>query len=89
VSDRVIPNPTFKQLVIEIIRKDNKRASEISGLSLGDKFKVMMQILNTDQEYGKEYQRFVMGMSYATDGSVPSFPDAISKLQAMIDGIIL
>ncbi|HTI12801.1 MAG TPA: nucleotidyl transferase AbiEii/AbiGii toxin family protein [Puia sp.] len=88
LSDYAIKHAAFRQLVIETIDSDDQRSSKISGLSLSAKFDIMLGILNRESEYEKEYERFVMGMSYGPDGSVPSFKIAVEKIQIMITHIL-
>jgi hypothetical protein len=88
LSDYAIKHPAFKQLVIETIDSDDQRSPKIAGLSLNAKFDTMLGILGSESEYEREYQRFVMGMSYGPDGSAPSFKVAIEKIHIMIAHIL-
>ena len=48
----------------------------------------MLEILSSEVEYKKEYERFVMGMSYGLEGTVPSFQTAVENIQIMIKHIL-
>jgi len=41
-------------------------------------------VFRNDKLYEKEYERFVMGMSYAENNAVPSFNVAIERLASLI-----
>jgi len=88
LSGYAIKHPAFKKLTIATIDRDDQRAPKISGLPLKAKFDNLLGILDSEKEYEKEYERFVMGMSYGPDGSVPSFRNAVEKIQTMIDHIL-
>lgn len=88
LSDYAIRHPAFKKLVIETIDRDDQRSPKISGLPLKSKFDILLDILDGEKEYEKEYERFVMGMSYGQDGSVPTFRNAVDKLRLMITHIL-
>ncbi len=49
------------------------------------KFRQMLEVLESDPEYLKEYDRFVQGVSYATDGSTPDFATAVQAVYALVD----
>jgi hypothetical protein len=74
----------FRRLAIEMIQRDDDRCEKIAGLSLQKKLHILMDILVSDTEYETEYIRFVQGMSYAS-GSVPTYEQAMEKLNALID----
>lgn len=84
LSDHVITHPAFKDLVKKTVSDDDKRSSSITGQTIQGKLTLMLNILRSDAEYVKEYERFVMGMSYAVDNSQPSFNQAIEKLHRLI-----
>jgi len=88
LSGYAIKHPAFKKLAIATIDRDDQRAPKISGLPLKAKFDNLLSILGSEKEYEKEYERFVMGMSYGPDGSVPSFHNAVEKIRATIDHIL-
>jgi hypothetical protein len=88
LSDYAVKHPAFKRLVIQTIDNDDRRSPKISGLPLEAKFDILLGILESEKEYEKEYERFVMGMSYGPDDSVPTFRNAVDKLQIMIAHIL-
>jgi hypothetical protein len=83
LSDYAIKHPAFKKLAIETISSDDQRSPKTSGIPLKAKFDTILGILDSEKEYEKEYERFVMGMSFGPNGSVPSFRNAVEKLQIM------
>jgi len=88
LSDYAVKHPAFKKLVIQTIDNDDRRSPKISGLPLKAKCDALLDILESEKEYEKEYERFVMGMSYGPDDSVPTFRNAVDKLQIMIAHIL-
>lgn len=89
LSDHVIAHPSFSKLVAKTIDADDTRSPETIGKSIQEKFTAMLTILKTDKEYPKEYERFVMGMSYAIEEEQPSFNQALSKVEQLVSHVLM
>lgn len=87
LHQRVIANKNFKRLAIEMIARDDDRCDKISGWPLKEKIAVLIDTLETDREYLREYNRFVQGMSYAST-KAPTFGEAVGKLKELTNHII-
>ncbi|WP_257667054.1 nucleotidyl transferase AbiEii/AbiGii toxin family protein [Parapedobacter tibetensis] len=87
LSDRTLAHPSFESLLIKTLDADDYRSVTITGLSIREKFDIMLGILDSDQEYRSEYNRFVGGMSYAPDGTTLSFEDALGQIRKLIASI--
>jgi hypothetical protein len=57
-----------------------KNSPSFSGLSNEQKLKKMLQILQEDKEYANEYSRFVKDVSYAAEGAVPEYEEALEAV---------
>ena len=88
LSDLALQHPAFKDLAIRTIERDDQRSIKIAGLSIQEKFAVVLNILDEEKEYIDEYDRFVKGMSYAPDNTLPSFQQAMEKLRKLINTVI-
>jgi predicted nucleotidyltransferase component of viral defense system len=84
----VLSSPDFPILARETIRQDATRSSIVKDLSAEVMLCKMMAILEADVEYAKEYERFVTGMSYAEDTTVPTFAEAIRRLKLIVETVI-
>lgn len=78
----VIKYPDFKTLMLRIIQQDDNRTKSTEGLSVREKFGIVLDILKNDKKYPNEYGHFVKGMSYA-DGSIPEYADAITVFEQL------
>jgi len=88
LKDRALAHGKFSALVETAMQGDNARPRnkpELSELPMPEKFKLMLQALDTDREYAPEYERFVRGVSYAVDGKIPDFAAAIKAIQILTD----
>jgi len=77
----VTGNKDFSPLVKIIFAKDvgrGKSREDIGKLNHLDQIQEALHILETDQEYLVEYDRFVTGMSYAQEQ--PSFADSLQAI---------
>ena len=90
LKDLALVHADFPGLVATSMREDNKRAKNdpsFSGLPVNEKFQRMLDILVMDREYAQEYDRFVKGVSYATEGNVPDFAKAIEAIRLLIKAV--
>lgn len=85
LKHRALADEQFPVLVANAMRADDRRASSLSGLSIGEKFRKMMECLEADREYQTEYDTFVRGVSYARERE---FPDFVMAMQAIRDLVL-
>ncbi len=88
LGDLALQHQAFKKLAIRTINRDDLRSIKIAGLSIQEKFAVVLNILDEEKEYIDEYDRFVKGMSYAPDNTLPSFRQAMEKLRKLINTVL-
>jgi len=86
LSEQALNSPDFIQLAVDTIDRDKDRAEMLAGLSISEKPSVL-NILDTDPEYPKEYERFVNSMSYAQDETVPTYKQALEKVRLIVSSI--
>lgn len=89
LKEKALACADFAALVQMSMGEDEERAKHVSlaGLAAAEKFRRMLQVLETDLEYPKEYDRFVKGVSYATDGSTPDFAAAMQSVRALVEAV--
>ncbi|PUZ30071.1 Nucleotidyl transferase AbiEii toxin, Type IV TA system [Chitinophaga costaii] len=89
LSDIAIAHAIFAQLAITIIKTDDGRCKKIEGLSLKEKFETVIGIIEKEKgQYKEEYTVFVQGMSYAKDGIVQPFGQALQKVRDLIAHVL-
>jgi len=54
---------------------------------MAEKFEQMLRVLNEDKEYEKEYEQFVKGVSYAAEGDVPTFGNAVKAVSSLVQAV--
>jgi len=87
--DKVIENSTiFSDLLFRIMREDiyNDRRGRIqsSWMSEIDFLKQMFHVLESDSLYKKEYEKFVLAMSYARENECPKFQECLNTIRSII-----
>ena len=87
LSEQALNSPDFIQLAVDTIDRDKDRAEMLAGLSISEKLSKVLNILDTDPEYPKEYERFVNSMSYAQDETVPTYKQALEKVRLIVSSI--
>ena len=90
LKDAALRHSAFSGLVATSMRHDSARPRNdvsISGLTASEKFKRMLAALHSDNEYAREYKRFVSGVSYAAPEQTPSFTEAVDALQNLVKAL--
>lgn len=87
LKDLAITNTQFSELVKSALEKDKNRSELIKNLSITEKLSNMIQIISSDSEYIKEYERFVNAMSYSNSDSVPPYRAAIESVTELVDWV--
>jgi predicted nucleotidyltransferase component of viral defense system len=88
MKDLALGNPNFSVLVNTALSRDNNRSELIKDLSLSEKLSNVMNIISSDTEYVKEYDRFVNAMSYANNDTIPTFKIALQNVGELVDRVI-
>lgn len=88
LSGRVLGNADFNGLARETIGRDANRHEALRGLGTAEKLAKMMDILETDPMYPKEYLAYVEEMSYSQDTPFLSFEDALKSVGVMVATLI-
>jgi predicted nucleotidyltransferase component of viral defense system len=88
MKDLALGNPHFSVLVNTALNRDKNRSELIKDLSLSEKLSNVMNIISSDTEYLKEYERFVNAMSYANNDTIPTFKTALKHVGELIDTVI-
>ncbi len=86
-----LAHAVFPALVVAAAAKDDLRAKNspaFAGLTLTEKFRQMLAVLESDPQYVKEYDRFVKGVSYAKEGETPDFAQALQAVRRLAETVI-
>lgn len=86
LKDNCVKDGNFKNLVINSMSHDEgreKNNSEFFSLSYQEKIQLLIKILSTDEEYQKEYDRYVKGVCYCEDDKIPSYRDCIQVVKSL------
>jgi predicted nucleotidyltransferase component of viral defense system len=89
MKDLALENPNFSVLVSIALKRDNKRSELIKDLSLSQKLLNVLNIINSDTEYLREYDRFVNAMSYANNDTIPTFKTALKYVEELVNKVII
>lgn len=86
---KALAQADFAALVKVSMGQDENRAktAALADLSVTEKFQLMLTILENDPGYPREYDRFVQGVSYATDGSTPDFKTALQAVRNLVERV--
>jgi predicted nucleotidyltransferase component of viral defense system len=88
MKDLAMENPNFSVLVNTALNRDNNRSLSIKHLSLSQKLLNVINIIGSDTEYVKEYEKFVNAMSYANNDTIPTFEKALKGVEALVNKVI-
>lgn len=88
LKNLALENPQFTSVVQNALERDNNRSELLQGYSIEEKFAQLLNIINSDTIYPKEYIRFVNAMSYAVPDKIPTFQDAAQSLNILINKVI-
>lgn len=84
-------HPGFPDLLRRLLTDEAARGGvspEIAALDPADRLATALAAMAADPDYPREYERFVLGMSYAAEGEAPAFAPALEaarRLSALID----
>jgi len=82
----------FSGLVTTSMQHDGDRPRNdvsISGLTASYRFRRMLAVLQSDNEYAQEYKRFVSGVSYSAPEQTPGFTEAVDALWNLVKALHL
>jgi predicted nucleotidyltransferase component of viral defense system len=83
----IVRSRDFAPLALICINQDASRdkTPESVGMEPLERLYRMLDILEGDSLYAEEYERFVLGMSYAAEASRPDFHQALQAVRRLID----
>jgi hypothetical protein len=76
----------FSVLLKESMNQDARRARNdlsIGSLPIEDRLQRALHLLENEASYTQEYKQFVDGVSYAPEGSTPSFATAVQAVREL------
>jgi len=79
-------HPEFPELLLRLLVQDAARGRavpEIAAMTPGHRLAAALDMLAGDPDYRAEYDRFVLGMSYAPAGETPSFQTALEAARCL------
>jgi hypothetical protein len=79
-------HPEFPELLLRLLVQDAARGRavpEIAAMTPGHRLAAALDMLAGDPDYRAEYDRFVLGMSYAPAGETPSFQTALEAARRL------
>jgi len=80
---------SFIELAKSAMQKDNRRSRKnknFSEMTIQEKFSQMFDVI--DNEYIKEYNRFVKNVSYAPQELIPDFFTAIAAVRRLVNHVL-
>jgi predicted nucleotidyltransferase component of viral defense system len=91
LKDKALGHKKFVSLVAASMSEDSSRPKnrpELSQLSPQQRLELTLKILSEDEAYPPEYDLFVKGVSYATEGNVPGFATAVNAVRLLAEAAI-
>lgn len=77
-------NPVFPQLLARLVRDDASRDRDgDDGRTPAERIAITLNILASDPEYQREYQLYVLSVSYAAEGDAPDFTATLETLKRL------
>jgi hypothetical protein len=87
LRDKALQSPEFSKMVLHSMQCDNSRPKNdesFANKTPQEKFEAMFTVIEQDQEYPNEYDRFVKMMSYALyENQVPDFKTAMKSVREL------
>ena len=87
LSELALNHNEFANLAKTTIERDAPRAQILDNMSTQEKILKMIEILETDNQYPKEYDSYVKAMVYNLNLPVPTFEEAVDKVRMLINRI--
>ena len=89
LEDSITAYEDFPNLVVTLLKQDERRDKDLnlSVVPPVERLYRMLQCLEGDSVYANEYERFVIGMSYAAEDKRPSFSQALSSAYHIVNRI--
>ena len=90
LKETALSHRDFSTLVAASMQQDLNRPkhdASISGLPILEKLQRVLDILQGDSDYPREYERFVAGVSYATAEDRPRFTEAMTALHHLVKAL--
>lgn len=84
LESRIDIAPEFATLVRQIAEKDAGRGGGGAPVDAAERFALMLDVLHHDKEWAKEYDTFVLQVSFAGPGEMISFAEAFAATQRLV-----
>lgn len=87
LQDVALNHTQFPNMITTCMEHDESRLrsnSKFVGLSMQEKFKLMLSKLDSDTEYAREYDRFVKGVLYSATDLAPDFALAVEAIKRLV-----
>lgn len=84
LKSRICIAPEFATLVRQIAEKDAGRGGGGAPLNAAERFALMLDFLHHDKEWAKEYDTFVLQVSFAGPDEMISFAEAFAATQRLV-----
>lgn len=91
LKDLALAHSDFDKLVLFSMANDDRRSKtnqDFSGMSVSEKFDLLLSALDKDREYAREYGLFVKGVSYASGNDIPDFEETLAAARNLIASVI-
>jgi hypothetical protein len=79
--------PTFAALVRQIAARDTGRGGGTAPADPAERFKAMLECLHGDKEWAKEYEAFVLQVSFARPEEAITFADAFAATRRLVAAV--
>ncbi|EKD51531.1 MAG: hypothetical protein ACD_62C00240G0008 [uncultured bacterium] len=91
LKEAALNHSNFKKLVACNMEQDKDRpaaSDHFSKLAISDRFNFLLNTLEKDDTYQKEYDLFIKGFSYAKTGMIPNYQTAVDAIKAMVPFVV-
>lgn len=87
LENSITVNEEFSNLVVKVLEEDESRSknSALLGVQPLERLLMMLRCLEENSIYAEQYERFVTGMSYATEDERLSFNQALLSVRRIIN----
>jgi hypothetical protein len=87
LESRIGSTPEFATLVRQIAKKDAGRGGGGAPVNAAERFALMLDLLSHDKDWAKEYDTFVLQVSFAGPDEMISFAEAFAATQRLAASI--
>lgn len=84
LQERVSADENFPLFAVRAMKEDERRLPALADISMEDRLRQMLEILENDPEYPAEYETYVRGVSYAEAWELPDFRKAMASVRQLV-----